>query len=96
MDTISARELEQYIGNPNYLLIDLRPADEYRQGHIPGAVNAPQGEYENILKRRYYQCLILYCDRGAASMVAARELEMQGYRVKSVVGGYHAYRQRKK
>lgn len=38
------------------------------------------------------QELVLYCERGAASMAAARELTALGFRVKSVVGGIRAYR----
>ena len=37
---------------------------------------------------------ILYCDRGGLSMQAARELQEQGYRAISVVGGIQAYRGR--
>ncbi len=42
----------------------------------------------NLLKQE----LVLYCERGATSMAAARELAELGFRVKSVVGGIRAYR----
>ena len=38
------------------------------------------------------QELVLYCERGATSMAAARELAELGFGVKSVVGGIRAYR----
>ena len=38
--------------------------------------------------------LVLYCDRGGASMEAGRYLAEQGYQVCSVVGGFMAYRGR--
>ena len=40
-DTISARDLYKYVDQLRYTLIDVRSADEYRQGHISGAVNIP-------------------------------------------------------
>ena len=33
--------VEEYRNNPGALLVDVRGADEYRQGHIPGSVNLP-------------------------------------------------------
>ena len=38
--------------------------------------------------------LIFYCDRGGASMQAARSLARQGCRTRSVIGGFAAYRGR--
>ncbi len=35
---------------------------------------------------------ILYCERGGSSLAAARILERDGLRVKSVVGGIHEYK----
>ena len=34
---------DQLTGVPDTLLIDVREPDEYRQGHLPGAVNIPRG-----------------------------------------------------
>ena len=36
--------LEENIGNPNLLLIDMQSPEQYRQAHIPGAVNVPVGD----------------------------------------------------
>lgn len=92
METISAREIDRYLFDKRYLLVDVRPPSEYRRKHIRGAVCIP---YERLTER--IQGLgttipILYCDRGGLSMQAARELEQLGYRVISVVGGIQAYR----
>ena len=38
--------------------------------------------------------LVFYCDRGGASMAAAREFVRRGYRTRSVIGGFAAYRGR--
>ncbi len=92
METISARELDQYIGNSRYLIIDLRSGAEFMRGHVEGAENAPQGRFPARLAGHKDKTLILYCERGAMSMAAARDLERRGYRTMTVVGGYRAYR----
>ena len=38
--------------------------------------------------------LVFYCDRGGASLKVAKELAVKGYRTRSVIGGFHAYRGR--
>jgi rhodanese-related sulfurtransferase len=92
METISARQLAQYAREGSAFIIDLRAEEDFRQGHVPGAKNVPQGHFREELRGRQKEAVILYCDRGALSMSVARELERQGYRTKSVVGGFLAYR----
>ena len=38
--------------------------------------------------------LVLYCDRGGASLLLARQLAKLDYRTRSVIGGFEAYRGR--
>ncbi len=39
---IDSEQLKSYLhGGQKVVLIDARPADEYRQAHIPGAINVP-------------------------------------------------------
>ena len=95
METISAKELERYANDGHSLIIDLRSAQEYRREHIGGALNVPQGKFHGELSGRQGETVILYCDRGALSMSVARELERHGYRAKSVVGGFLAYREQR-
>ncbi|MCC8044066.1 MAG: rhodanese-like domain-containing protein [Clostridiales bacterium] len=92
METISAKELDWYVGRRGYLLIDLRPREEFLQHHIRGAINAPDGEMGACLGGHAGETLIFYCDRGAKSLTVARELEEKGWRTKSVIGGLRAYR----
>ena len=43
LETISAREIDRYIFNKNYLLVDVRQPADYRKTHIRGAVCIPSG-----------------------------------------------------
>jgi rhodanese-related sulfurtransferase len=91
MDTISAKDLDWYVQDGTFLIIDLRPREDYSRSHIRGAINVPYGEFYSELKG-YRGTVVLYCERGSLSMAVARELERQGFRTKSVVGGIRAYR----
>jgi len=92
LETIKANDVVYYIGHPDVLIIDLRSREDYLKGHIPSAVNIP---YDNLkdeltaLKRK--KLLILYCDRGNISLMAARDLMKYGCKVKSMYGGIRAY-----
>lgn len=91
METISAKELDRYVQDRSVLIVDLRPAEDYNRAHIRGAINVPNGMFLSELKG-YRGTVVLYCERGALSMAVARDLEKQGYRTKTVVGGIRAYR----
>lgn len=93
-EMIAPKDLDRYAKDRNAFIIDLRTPDEYVEEHIRGAVNIPYERLPNChsLPRDMY--LVLYCERGSISMAAARELAEKGYRVKTVIGGIHAYRGR--
>lgn len=90
IETISASELECYIGNNKFVIIDVRNKEDYKKKHIYGAINI---EAEDIInsKLSHDKIIILYCERGANSLMAASRLSKAGYKVKSVVGGIQAY-----
>lgn len=92
METISAKELDRYVSDESSVIIDLRSPQEYARDHVAGAVNIPRGRFFKDPVGWKNRTLILYCERGALSMAVARELERRGYRTKSVVGGFRAYR----
>ena len=92
MDTISPMEAISYIGKPGVLFVDMREAEEYRHGHIPGA---KWMRAEEVLRRREalqkHRMVILYCDRGNASLLAARELRDLPTEIRSIAYGISEY-----
>lgn len=90
-EVISVKQLKEMIGKPEYVIVDLRSQRDYKKGHVPGAVNVP---FEQIEQGRFSfarnKKLVLYCERGAASFLAARKLHDEGYKACTVVGGYSA------
>lgn len=92
IDTISAEELDAYVGRQDTVIIDLRDAEEYERSHVKTAVNIPYKEIQRCRRFPKDKLLVLYCSRGSSSLFAARELMKMGYTVKSVVGGIRCYR----
>jgi molybdopterin/thiamine biosynthesis adenylyltransferase/rhodanese-related sulfurtransferase len=86
IDVARARDLEGAVW------IDVREADEYEEGYIPGAVHIPRGflesRIENVAPDRA-QPIVAYCQSGNRSVFAAKTLEELGYAtVVSLAGGY--------
>lgn len=94
VETISAKMLDYYVGRSDAIIIDLRDKEEYRCGHVRGAVNIPYEEFDENEDFPRRKTLVLYCDRGGASMMAAKQLARRGYQTRSVIGGFQAYRGR--
>lgn len=87
MSKIKTEEVKKILDNKdeNYILIDVREDYEFREGHIPGAVNIPLG---NITSVDYSKdkTLIVYCRSGNRSNQAAIKLKNMGYNVKDMGG----------
>lgn len=66
----------------NYILLDVRRADEFETGHIPGAVNLPNeeiGTEEIPSLPDKAQTIYIYCRSGNRSKQAADKLLALGY-----------------
>jgi rhodanese-related sulfurtransferase len=63
MPRIIPEELKRLMAAGQVVVIDVRSPDEYRQGHIPGAINLPiqQIEAGNYLRLPRDKRLISYC-----------------------------------
>ncbi|WP_018405330.1 rhodanese-like domain-containing protein [Marinobacter gelidimuriae] len=79
------------------LLIDVRDGDEYRQSHIPHAMNISRGllefKFSNdpTLDNRGLG-IVLYCKNSGRSALAAKALQELGYRnVQIIEGGFEAW-----
>ncbi|EMP54325.1 thiosulfate sulfurtransferase [Marinobacter santoriniensis NKSG1] len=79
------------------LLLDVRDPDEYRSGHIPGAVNISRGMLEfkfsndPSLENRDMK-IVLYCKTSGRAALSAQSLKAMGYRnVQSIEGGFDAW-----
>jgi rhodanese-related sulfurtransferase len=79
------------------LLIDVREADEYAAGHLPGAVHISRGLLEFKLSgtpalAARDQKVVLYCKTsGRAALAACAMLDMGYLQVVSLAGGFDAW-----
>ncbi|MFC0082623.1 molybdopterin-synthase adenylyltransferase MoeB [Aciditerrimonas ferrireducens] len=78
------------------VVLDVREADEYEQGALPGAVHIPRGFLEFQVEGRLpdkERPVVVYCAGGARSALAAKTLQDLGYRdVVSLVGGFNRWK----
>ncbi len=74
------------------LLIDVRTASEFAAGHVPEAVNIPLDELRERLheipRERSVQA---YCQVGQRGYYATRILQLAGFDVANVSGGYRSW-----
>ena len=94
---ITYPELVSLLANPasRVLLLDVRTAEEYRSGHIKGAVLMPYDELEaSFSEKDKGRPIVVYCRSGRRSAIAKATLEKMGYRDVSDFGGIDSWKGR--
>lgn len=91
VEELTKDELWERIQRKDKLVVlDVRPHEEYKAGHIPGAVSIPLAELRKRIKELpKSKRIIAYC-RGplcALAPEATRYLQSKGYKVKRLVDG---------
>ena len=95
MEPVTLAELRRRLRDGDVTVIDVRPATEYRAGHIPGALSVPVEELKlrlrEIPKRRE---VVAYC-RGPYCVYSVDAVEMlrkRGYKARRADDGLPAWR----
>jgi sulfur-carrier protein adenylyltransferase/sulfurtransferase len=80
----------------SHVLLDVRESDEWRQGHLEGALPLPRGFLEIKVETAIPDKnapIIAYCAGGVRSLLAAKAMKEMGYQnVTSMSGGYTAWK----
>ncbi|OYY07492.1 MAG: sulfurtransferase [Polynucleobacter sp. 24-46-87] len=93
---VSVADAAQAIQDSDVLL-DVREADEYASGHIPGAVHISRGLLEFKISNAPELAsrdlkIVLYCKTSGRAALAAKALNDMGYlNVESIAGGFDAW-----
>lgn len=93
---VALDDAEQAIRDADVLL-DVREADEYAAGHLPGAIHASRGMLEFKLSNSPELSsrdlkIVLYCKTSGRAALAACALRDMGYlHVQSISGGFDAW-----
>lgn len=90
--TLSPAAYQAQFMDAPHLLIDVRTAEEFASGHIPGAVNIPV----DALQRRLNEVpgdepVVVYCRSGNRSAQASQILAQAGYSDIYDLGGINAW-----
>ncbi len=104
---ISVAELNTILESEDadYKLIDIREANEYLLGNIPGSANIPRGMLEFVINDEDYWMdnfysyppekdtkIIIYCKSGMRGILAAVTLQKLGFtNVVNLEGGFMAF-----
>jgi rhodanese-related sulfurtransferase len=86
--------LEHQAKHPQHLVVlDVRSPEEFKEGHVPGAVNVP---YDQIATRLSEvpkdKDVVLYCRSGRRAGIAAEVLQANGYtRLSHLEGDMNAW-----
>ncbi len=84
--------LREYGETRGALLLDVRTAEEYAAGHVPGSVNLPVDKLEKTEEIADEDTpLFVYCRSGVRSAHAVRMLRSMGYGDVHDIGGILDY-----
>lgn len=93
---LSSEELLDDAASGKLVLIDVRPVEEYRAGHLPGALSMPLGELEARLgELPRDRDIVAYC-RGTYCLMALQAVELlrrQGYQAEYLDEGVRELRE---
>jgi rhodanese-related sulfurtransferase len=97
---ISIDELKVLMAKRQALLVDVRNAQEFADGHIPGAINIPYGQasaQEEAL-RTEQRTIVIYCACVNESSAARAAVEFVGLGIpqpKALLGGWDEWVKRR-
>ena len=78
---IKREDIENYI-KMGATIVDVRSPQEYREGHLNGAISIPDYQIRRSITRQISnkeQLIVVYCSTGHRSQEAQRILENVGY-----------------
>ena len=92
--TTGPMEVSKKIENgDNVLIIDVKTAEDFLKGHVPGAVNLPEEQWPTLqgLCRDVPNILYCYSQTCHLAAQAAQLFARQGYLVMEMDGGFKAW-----
>lgn len=108
VEEIAPEEVRSLLEAPDregWHLVDVREAEEFAEGHLPGARLSPRGflevraDLEHAKRDPWFadrsRPIVLYCGGGNRSALAAATLLRMGFeRVRSMAGGFSGWSER--
>ena len=96
-ENADANGFAELMNNPNVVVLDVRTADEFREGHLQGAMNIDQAQSDFIVKAKEAlttdRTIAVYCRSGRRSASAAERLAAEGFKAVNLKGGILAWKE---
>ena len=90
-------ELDRWIKarEDNLVVVDVRAAEDYDKGHIPGAINLPKEQWERPQGLRKDKTNVVYCYTQQCHLAANAcvRFASQGYPVMELEGGFEVWKE---
>ncbi len=90
LEPVVADDLLERVKDGLVIVLDVRPADEYKAGHIPGAINVPAKELEKQIKKLDNKKeIVAYC-RGPYCVLSydvVAQLRSKGFKARRLKDG---------
>ena len=95
-ENVEVKEFAELIVDSNVVILDVRKADEFAEGHIKGAVLIDQFQSDFVEQAKAQlpkdKTIAVYCGRGRGSSNAAGKLADVGYKCVNLNGGIIAWK----
>ena len=95
-ENVDVAGFEKLTNEPNVMVLDVRSAAEYAEGHIDGAILIDQGQDDFMEKAKTglekSKKIAVYCRSGRRSANAARRLAAEGFQCVNLKGGIMAWK----
>lgn len=88
--SLSNTAVTNLINDKDAVVVDIRPANEFRTGHITGSINIPSATLKDstaTLEKHKSVPIILVCKTGMTAGTSAKELIKSGFDVYKLQGG---------
>jgi rhodanese-related sulfurtransferase len=102
-DSVGPARLDQRRDSGEVFVLDIRPKEEYAEGHIPESHNAPvyhelqdgqtEALDEHLDRIPMDREIITVCRAGIVARTATQYCEAEGYDSRTLTGGYVGWRQ---
>jgi len=90
-------ELDRWIktGQDNLVIVDVRAAEDFAKGHIPGAINVPKEKWDNPQGLSRDKTNVLYCYTQQCHLAANACVRFagKGYPVMELDGGFETWKE---
>ena len=87
----------ELMNDSNVVVLDVRTADEFAEGHLEGAINIDQAQSDFIEKAKEAlptdRTIAVYCRSGRRSASAAGRLAAEGFKTVNLKGGILAWKE---